>query len=316
MTRPSLGVLITYHDERDLLRECLESVLSQDPPPDEVLVYDDASLAPAEGYLPSGAAVRVIRGEINHGPAAGRNVLLRAAQAEYIHFHDADDLFHPAWSRRVRDTIERTAVDVVFTEVQTYVGDQLASQHTLGLASLATVGDLVSFSLRGVLLTPSGTYRRSTVLAVGGYREGLWQSEDFDFHVRLAASGINYAVVPEPLVIQRVRPGGRSQNGWEVWTSKVQSIEALSRELPSRYRVELADAAVRAGAQLLRLGARSEARSAFELARRLGPPAFHGQRPVYRFLGLTLGPERTERLAALYRQALPVGLRRQLASWT
>src|SRR2546427_12916521 len=69
--RPTIGVLITYHDERELLRECLESIARQTVPPDEVLVFDDASKAPAAAYVPAGLPVRVLRTEANRGPSHG-----------------------------------------------------------------------------------------------------------------------------------------------------------------------------------------------------------------------------------------------------
>jgi hypothetical protein len=163
------------------------------------------------------------------------------------------------------------------------------------------------------MLVPSGTYRREMVLAIGGYRTSLWQAEDFDFHVRLAASGPRYAVIPDPLVIIRVRPGGRSRDRVQTWSSYVQAIASLSTELPSSYRPDLADAAARAGAKLFKLGARSQARVAFELAARLGPPRFSSQRPVYRALASTVGFERTEQLAQVYRSVLPAGIRAYVA---
>ncbi|HEX2780879.1 MAG TPA: glycosyltransferase family 2 protein, partial [Gemmatimonadaceae bacterium] len=67
---PTVAVLVTYYNEGELLRECLTSILAQDPPPDEVLVYDDASRIPAQPHVPEGAPVRVIRGSQNVGPGA------------------------------------------------------------------------------------------------------------------------------------------------------------------------------------------------------------------------------------------------------
>src|ERR1043165_9541693 len=95
--RPGISVLITYYNERQLLTECLESLEAQTDRPDEILIYDDCSTYPAKDYLLPGLPARVIRGEENHGPSHGRNVLLEAARSECVHFHDSDDLFAPAW---------------------------------------------------------------------------------------------------------------------------------------------------------------------------------------------------------------------------
>jgi glycosyltransferase involved in cell wall biosynthesis len=75
-----------------MLQECLQSLDSQSVAVDEVLIYDDCSLYPAEHYLGPGP-VRVIRAAQNKGPSVGRNCLLDECSSEYVHFHDADDLF-------------------------------------------------------------------------------------------------------------------------------------------------------------------------------------------------------------------------------
>jgi glycosyltransferase involved in cell wall biosynthesis len=309
----TLAVLVTYHNERHLLRECLESLVAQPQGPDEVLVYDDASCAPASDYLVPGLPVRVVRGERNVGPVHARNALLRIAQADYVHFHDADDLFRPAWCTRVRAAIDRTRADVVFTEIESRGDHGVLSSRVLGLDRLAREPDLVRFCLKGPVLIPAGTYRRSAVLAIGGYRGTLWQSEDFDFHVRIAALGVRYEVIAEPLVIVRIRAEGRHQKWLEVWASFLQSVEALADELPHQHRPDLADAAARAGSALYKLGAHAQASDAFRLAARLGPPRFDHERRLYRTLAKRLGPERVERLAHTYRGLMPRGLRAYVA---
>src|SRR5438552_8252612 len=96
-TTQRVAVLITYYNERFMLRDCLQSLYRQSAPVDEVLIYDDCSLYPAEDYLVLGRAVRVIRATQNKGPSMGRNRLLAECSSEYVHFHDADDLFRPNW---------------------------------------------------------------------------------------------------------------------------------------------------------------------------------------------------------------------------
>jgi hypothetical protein len=303
-----VGVLITYHDERELLRECLASLQAQTEAPNEIVVYDDASAYPAVGYVPPGMQVRIIREEVNRGPSCGRNILLRGAESDFVHFHDADDLFDPLWCAKVRSAIRASNPDAVITEISSYQGDRLLSPNTQGLDQIQG-GDLVSFCLAGALLTSSGTYRRSAALAIGGYRESLWQSEDWEFHVRLTASGIRYDIIDEPLVIKRVRAESRSEDHQEVFSSAVQGIALLAGELPAKYRPELSDAAARAGMALYRIGAHDDARHAFSLARDLGGPPLRSQHSLYRLAASALGLEGAERVGSMYRRLVPASLR-------
>ena len=314
MDKPTFGVLITYYGERELLRECLDGLARQSCAPDEILVYDDASDAPADAYVPDGVPVRILRGQVNRGPAHGRNQLLEASTSTYIHFHDADDLFSPKWLGRVRETVEATQADVVFTEIDVADEHGLRSSRVLGLDQLAQGADLVQFCVRGVMLVPSGTYRRQRIVDMGGYRTALWQAEDFDFHVRLAATAPRYAVIADPLVTIRVRAGGRSRDQVQTWSSYVQAVASLSEELPARYRADLSDAAARAGSVLYKLGAHDRASAAFRLAARLGPPRLTTQRGMYRLLARTLGFEAAERFGLAYRRVLPARLRAQIGA--
>ncbi|MBY0369586.1 glycosyltransferase, partial [bacterium] len=111
-----LGVLITYHNERGLLSECLHSLQLQAEPPEEIWIYDDASKYPAKDYLINGLDVKVIRGETGMGPSRGRNRLLGLAQSDYIHFHDADDFFRPGWAHGIREAIGGNP-DLILTEL-------------------------------------------------------------------------------------------------------------------------------------------------------------------------------------------------------
>ena len=232
--KPSLGVLITYYNERDLLQDCLDSLMAGRDQPDEVLIYDDASQIPPEDYIPKGLNVRVIHGEVNGGPARGRNRLLSCSRSEYIHFHDADDLFHPNWVAQVRSRIEKTRAEAVFTEISSYRDGRRVCERVLKLSELSQGKDLIRFCLDGALLAPvpsGGLYQKDKILSIGGYRESLWQSEDFDFHIRLANSGLRYEIIDEPLIHIRLRPAGRSQDQKAVWTSTLQSLEGLAKRI-------------------------------------------------------------------------------------
>jgi glycosyltransferase involved in cell wall biosynthesis len=311
---PTLAVLITYYNEKELLRECLASLICQPEPPEVIIIYDDASQHPPEPYIPEGCEAQVIRGKTNKGPGYGRNLLLASSKSDYVHFHDSDDLFEHSWCARVREAITETSADVVFTEVSSFRGSEIISPQVLGLDRLVSSRDLVSFCIGGALLVPSGTYRRTVVEQVGGYRAGLWQSEDYDFHIRLAMRQPCYKVIPEPLVRIRDRPTSRSKKQAEVYTSALQAIRSLAEELPRRYRPDLAGAAARVGSKLYSLGARPEAREGFRLARELGPPDFGDRMFVYRIVARVLGQEVGEWAGKLYRALLPAYWRARLRS--
>lgn len=310
-----LAVLITYYNEGQLVRECVDSVLSQPGTPDEVLVYDDASTDPPDRYLGEESRVRIVRGLQNRGPGAGRNALLRETSCEYVHFQDADDLFHPDWCREVRSAIAERQPDIVLTDIMSVREGRTVSERVLGVETLGSDGDLVRFGLRGSLLVPSTTFRRALAIEVGGFRprEVLAQSEDFDFHIRLAAAAKSVAVIPRSLIIQRLRSGSHSADMEACWTSAVRAIELLSETLPPQYRVDTADAAARVGSELYAIHAAVEARCAFRLARRIASPRYLHRSRGYRVVAKLFGPGLAEWVSTSYRRLVPERWRRGLA---
>lgn len=309
-----LAVLITYHNERELLTECLESLAAQERGPDEVWIYDDASKYPARDYLGTSAGlafpIQVVRGEAGIGPARGRNHLLAQTQADFVHFHDADDLFLAGWARCVREAVEVKDPDIVLTELKSVRNGQPYGHCFLDLLSLSEVGDLTRYALSHAILPAAGTYRRAFLEKAGGYRTDLWQSEDYEFHIRLAHAGAHYCAITDPLVLVRVRDESRSQKLSEVWKCRLQALEIVRPELGQDYAQDLSEAFAHAGSILHRLGEVDEARRAFAASLALGTPDYHGQLGLYRWSAHLFGPLAAERLAAFYRRLFPEPLRR------
>jgi hypothetical protein len=309
----TVAVLITYYDETDLLAECLRSLFAGPEAPDEVLVYDDASPRPAADYVPPGCPVRLLRADRNRGAVYGRNLLQGEAVSEYVHFHDADDLFRPAWCARVKDAARRTGADVILTDVSAFGWGLVPpwQERIMELSELRAGRDFVRYAIRHAVLPAASTCRRSCACQIGGHLE-LRASQDWDFHVRLAASGVSYAVVDEPLAVKRERSGGDSSDRVRLWDGTLDVIELLRRQLPPQYLPDLAEVAARAAGGLCDAGKPHLARRGFELTRQLGGSRYEGRSPLFRALCVAFGPLAAERLGRVYRRALPGWLRARL----
>lgn len=307
-----IAVLITYYNEASLLTECLESLKDAMCLPDEIVVYDDASVVPPEPYIPRGPSVRVIKGRENRGPAYGRNMLLEACNCEYVHFHDADDLFAPGWCDEVSTRLGNRDLDALFTEVASYRDGGVSSERVMGLEELADHGDLLRFCIRQALLTISGTYRRDHVLSIGGYSTAYWQSEDYEFHIRLARSSPRFDLICRPLALVRTHEGNRSKDRRRVWVDAIRALEKHGRDLDPLHLQDACDAAAKAGRILYQLGAIEEARYAFSVARRIGQPRFDEEAPMFRLIATHCGPLTAERIGQAYRSALPAAVRRRV----
>ena len=93
--RPLVTVLLPVYNRAGLLVDAVQSCIDQTWRPIEILVVDDGSTDDVPSALRRfGDRVRLIRKD-NGGDASARNVGLAAAQGDFIHFLDSDDLLVP-----------------------------------------------------------------------------------------------------------------------------------------------------------------------------------------------------------------------------
>ena len=95
MSEPSVGAVIANYDYGRFLGECVESVLVQTRPVDEIVVIDDGSTDDSLEVLASfGERVQVLRTP-NRGQAASLALGIEASSSDVICLLDADDSWHP-----------------------------------------------------------------------------------------------------------------------------------------------------------------------------------------------------------------------------
>lgn len=301
MSNIKLTIGITYHNEGELLTECLNSIISQIDATVEILIYDDASTLKPQPFIPSHSAIRILKGEKNIGPAKGRNILLKEARGEYIHFHDSDDWFHKNWYEEVSQYFGK--VDAVFSEVTSYRENRLYVEKVMEVTRLKKQNDLLKFAIESFMLVPSGTYRKKILERMNGYREDLWQSEDWDFHVRLALLNPHFVVLEEPLIFIRVRKDSRSQNVEETALDTLKAIKLLKDSIPKSYYCYLADKTAFMGSKLFAIGNINQAREAFRFSQVLGPSNFHWRKNSFQIFAKLFGPIFAEKIGLFFRKS-------------
>jgi hypothetical protein len=241
-------------------------------------------------------------------------VLVVECSSEYIHFQDADDRFHPEWWQRVRAEIQDGATDVVFNEIAAFEGDRVRTPEVMGLRRASEYPSFLAFAIEGVLLTCSGTYAKELVIRVGGYREELWQSEDYDFNLRIVAAEPKLHLIPDALIYHRLHAGSRSNDGAACLRDLVRSLELLAPVLPACYHPQICERLAGAGCSLFRLGDLPAGKHAMQLSKRFGKPCFPTERTGFRRLARVLGPAWAVRVCNSYRLVVPKRFRHWAAA--
>ncbi len=306
MGSPTLALLITYHNEGELLTDLFNSLDPNDPP-DEILLFDDASTILPQAFIPKNFDIKILRSEENVGPARGRNILFQHSKSNYVHFHDADDLFLPDAITQIKKKLNKPDVELLLVEHSSYRLDGKAPALSLvpavaGLEKLLSSQDLLGFSITHYLLPISGFYRRSLIEKAGGYPEEYKQSEDYCFHIRLALLNPSFEICTTPFSCARIRNNSRSTQELQVRLDAKKIIEHLLPSLPQSYYLIASEKLAELGSQLFQLGCNKEASAAFATAP--VKPQYLGRNVIYRFLARSFGPLHAERIAFIYRWAV------------
>ncbi len=239
LPRPRISVCIGAYNRERYIRECIDSVLSQTRPADEIVVVDDAStdqtLAILESY---GDAIRLIRRDQNSGMCQiTRNQATKAATGDLIAYLDSDDAWYPQKLEKQEDfMVAHPEVDLCHTyaEVMDAESRALYIRHE---GIIPSTGDCFRAMMEQCVITISSVMvRRAIFDKVGFFNEDpFWRiGEDSEFFFRVTK---DYPVgfIPDVLTRYRKSDAGITSGSWN-YTPRVLPIHEWMLRNPSRWQ--------------------------------------------------------------------------------
>ena len=209
-----VSVVMATYNRCDLLPRVVEAILAQSLARErfELILVDDGSTDGTEALgveLSQQAGVRCVRQE-NRGAATARNRGIAEATGEMVAFTDDDCLVPTDWLARLADGYAR------YPEVVGVGGRLVPEPAALAASAVARYEAWVAGQVFGVgdeeaiggFECPAGgtnnmSYRRETLLDVGGFDEGfpprVW-GEDADLKRRITERGGRLLYVPVAVV--------------------------------------------------------------------------------------------------------------------
>jgi len=195
VTHPRVSVVIPAYNRQDHIREAIDSVLAQDFDGSiEIIVVDDGSTdCTAEIARSYRDQVTVLSTCFNQGPAAARNIGIRASHADIIALLDSDDIMLP---NRIATQISylesNPEVGVVFAgsvNAQSHYADAFHSEcdapsYPRKWTKLNYPREMLFRAYLGNQSTTS--IRKKALLQVGLYNTSFRILEDWELMVRLA----------------------------------------------------------------------------------------------------------------------------------
>ncbi|MES2922361.1 MAG: glycosyltransferase family 2 protein [Verrucomicrobiota bacterium] len=213
MVSPTIALCIPAYNAVDFLPRLLESARQQDPPFDEIIVCVDAS-PDATADVAKAFGVTVIVNETNQGCSASKNRALQAATSDWIHFHDADDVLLPNFTKLASNWAgKQDCPDVVLFdyEYRDNTTNELIDASNFLPEELEN--DPIRYAILHQINPFCGLYRRSKLMELGGYDTDpeILYNEDVAFHCKLALAGMTFGVEKERSIINYRIAGSMSQ---------------------------------------------------------------------------------------------------------
>jgi len=185
-----------YNAEKYIIK-CLEGVLRQTYPIDEILIIDDGSTDKTV-EIALNYPVKIIKHGKNKGLAAARNTAFKNAKNEYVAALDADCVPEPDWLEKLMEN---------FTDDIVGVGGKLIEKYTNTLADKWRAVHMRQHWGDKKIVNPpflhgcNNVYRKDIIEEIGFYDEKFrTNAEDVDLCRRLRRKGYNFIYEPKAIV--------------------------------------------------------------------------------------------------------------------
>jgi len=220
-------IVPVFNGER-YLKEALDSILAQTYRPLEIIVADDGSTDGTPAVVASYGDRARYQSQSTAGPAATRNLGLKAGRGAFVAFLDADDLWHQEkLARQMARFAARPEVGVCVTHVRHFWISDLAEEER-------------RFQAHGRAEALPGYYtstllgRRTVFDTVGEFNPALWHSDATEWFLRAAEHGAVVELLPEVLTYHRLHRTNLSRR--EAEASRQEYVRLMKASLERRRR--------------------------------------------------------------------------------
>ncbi|HYN80737.1 MAG TPA: glycosyltransferase [Gemmatimonadaceae bacterium] len=286
MSSPLVTVVIPVYNGAAFVADAIESVLVQKGVQLELVVVDDGSTDETPRILADFGDRISVRHQTHHGAPAARNDGIRSSRGEFLAFLDADDLHPDGYLQRFIDSAARVPGAEIF-----HCGWRGVDLEGHPLYANDALLSLDADPFHQMLLTGSPPInalflRRSVLSLVGMFDESLPHQQDWDFWLRVAASGAQFQSVPDNVAIVRRRSSSISRDAGSALA--LTGLAVLERRL-ARHSTSCSACTAARGLALWKHAALRS--SAWAMTRRFGLTGRLGW-----WIGVALAVARTPRL--------------------
>ncbi len=272
---PKVSVITPAYNSSQYISKAIESVLNQTFPDLEMIIVDDGSLdrtrAVVEGYVKKHPEKIKYIYQSNQGAGAARNHGLRNAKGEYIAYLDADDIWaHEKLQKQVDYLDEHPEISLTFTNAHVVKNGQITRTYTREEDKRQLNNDLFyNLFFRNFICFSSVVFRRPVIDQVGFFDESLWNTQDFEWLVRVVRR-YQVAYIEECLVTYLVHETNvskrldiRHQNGIAILEKNLAQYPDMYEKMGKRLKTHIPQRYFEFGYALFERGEFQRARQQF-----------------------------------------------------
>lgn len=226
--RPLLSIVIPSYNQGAFIRESIDSALSQDYRPIEILVFDGASKDDTVRVLGSYAGTPELQwwSEPDRGVVDAVNKGFAHARGEIVGIQSSDDVYTPgAFSAVMAELAADRDLALVYGDVE-YID---AESRPTGRTSLPPF-DLGAYIGKLTFIPqPAAFFRADAMREAGAWREDISYAADAEFYLRLALRG-RVRKIDRVLARYRYHEGQRDKERERVQRDWAKAIEPWTRD--------------------------------------------------------------------------------------
>jgi glycosyltransferase involved in cell wall biosynthesis len=228
--RPKVSVIIPTYNRLPMLKEAMDSVLTQKIEDLELIVVDDGSTdGTTEKIKQYGGRVKLLQHSENRGVSAARNRGILRSSGKYIAFLDSDDLWMKGKLKiQVAFLDDNPHYPLCYTdEIWVRKGKRVNPK----LKHAKYSGWIFEKCLPLCIISPSSVIMRKTLFSkVGLFDEALPVCEDYDFWLRVSARFPVFFIHRKLIIKRGGHPDQLSQRSWGNDRYRVIALEKLLSE--------------------------------------------------------------------------------------
>ncbi|MDR3715192.1 MAG: glycosyltransferase family 2 protein [Puia sp.] len=189
---PLFTIVITCYNQRDFIRDAVESALIQPLSLREIIVVDDASCdGSSELLLQYGNSIQLVKLAENQGAIGARNRGASLATGDYLVFLDGDDVLAPH-ALCIYERVIRECHPVIICGKLSYFSGDVPTLHCADAPGVIEYIDYASFLQKDrpcALSASSFVVLKRAFEDVGEWTDGIFHLDLVDLATKLAYSG-------------------------------------------------------------------------------------------------------------------------------